>query len=48
MFDPPAPTEELRTWRVHDLGSEFVLTTARSLPDDQIRADVPALADSIN
>lgn len=46
LYRPDAEAEALRAWRFDDFGAEFVLSTARSLPDDAFKADVPEFADS--
>lgn len=47
-YQPTVPAEELRAWSFDEAGSEFVLTTSRSKPDDAFKAEVPEFAGSTN
>ncbi len=47
-YQPPVRAEELKAWRFTDHGEEFVMTTAKSLPDDQFKSEVPEFANSIS
>lgn len=45
---PQAPVEKLLAWRYHDHGEEFILTAARSKPDDAFKKQMPAFAKATN
>jgi hypothetical protein len=45
-YQPAVPAEELHAWRFHDLGAEYVLTAARSKPDESFKKEAPAFAKS--
>jgi len=45
-YQPEVPADELRAWRLRDLGSEFILTASRSKPDAKFKKDVPEFANS--
>jgi hypothetical protein len=45
-YQPAVPAEELNAWRFHDLGAEYVLTAARSKPDESFKKEAPAFAKS--
>lgn len=47
-FQPQIKPEELKAWRYKDFNDDFVLTAARTLPDEQFKKDVPEFADSTN
>lgn len=47
-YQPPVAAEELRAWTFEDFGSTYTLTTARSLPDELFKRDVPQFAESTN
>jgi hypothetical protein len=47
-YAPQVPTEKLFAWRYHDHGEEYVLTAARSKPDDAFKKETPAFANSTN
>lgn len=47
-YQPEVPAEELKAWRFDDFESEFVIATARSIPDDTFKQEVPEFADSTN
>lgn len=40
-YQPKVPADELRAWRLRDLGSEFILTSARSNTDTHLNNEVP-------
>lgn len=46
QFEPETPAEELHAWRFHEAGAEYVLTAARSKPDEKFKKEVPAFARS--
>ena len=45
-YQPQVPAEELRAWRFHEDGNEFVLTASKSKPDSQFKAQAPEFANS--
>lgn len=45
-YQPEVPADELRAWRLRDLGSDFILTSARSKPDATFKKEVPEFANS--
>jgi hypothetical protein len=47
-YQPAVPAEELNAWRFHDFGAEYVLTAARTKPDEAFKQQVPAFANSTN
>jgi len=47
-YRPAAPPEELRAWRFHDSGAEFILTAIKTKPDERFRAATPEFARSTN
>lgn len=47
-YQPPVKAEELRAWKYKDFDADFVLTTARTLPDAQFKKAVPEFADGTN
>jgi len=46
QYQPAVPAEALHAWRFHDLGAEYVLTAARTKPDETFKKQVPAFAKS--
>jgi hypothetical protein len=48
QYRPTMPAEELHAWSFHDSGARYVLTAARSKPDEQFKKTVPAFAKSTN
>jgi hypothetical protein len=48
QYQPAVPADELRAWKFHEDGAEFVLTASKSKPDTQFKAEVPKFADSTN
>jgi hypothetical protein len=47
-YQPEVKAEELKAWRFEDFKEQFVLTTARTLPDEKFKTEVPEFADSTN
>jgi hypothetical protein len=45
-YAPQAPAEKLLAWRYHEHGERFILTAARSEPDDAFTKEMSALANS--
>lgn len=45
-YQPRVPADELHAWRFHDHGLEFVLTAAKSKPDDAMKKQAPKFARS--
>ncbi len=48
QYQPAVPAEELRAWKFHEDGAEYVLTASKSKPDSQFKAEVPKFANSTN
>jgi hypothetical protein len=40
------PADELYAWSFHDLGARYVLTAAKSKPDEELKRSAPAFAKS--
>ncbi|MEO8421767.1 MAG: hypothetical protein ABI457_11275 [Hyphomicrobium sp.] len=47
-YAPQSPAEKLLAWRYHDHGERFILTAARSKPDDEFKKQMPAFANAAN
>lgn len=47
-YQPEVKAEELKGWRYKDFDEDFVLTAARTLPDETFKEEVPEFADSMN
>lgn len=47
-YMPQSPAEKLLAWRYHDHGERFILTAARSKPDDAFKKQMPAFANATN
>jgi len=45
-YQPEVRADELRAWRFHDFGAEFILTAAKSKPDESFKKEVPKFAKS--
>jgi hypothetical protein len=45
-YQPEVPAEDLRAWKFDDLGTELVLTAAKSRPDAEFQKAVPKFAKS--
>lgn len=45
-YQPRVPADELRAWRFHDHGVPYVLTAAKSKPDDAMKQHAPKFANS--
>jgi hypothetical protein len=48
QYQPAVPAEELHAWSFHDFGAKYVLTAARSKPDEEFKKSAPAFAKSTN
>ena len=48
QYQPEVPADELRAWRLRDLGSEFILTSSRSNSDTHLNNEVPEFANTAN
>lgn len=46
QYQPEVPADELRAWRLRDLGSEFILTSSRSNSDTHLNNEVPEFANT--
>ena len=46
QYQPAVRAGELHAWRFHDFGAEYVLTAARTKPDETFKQQVPAFAKS--
>lgn len=47
-YQPEVKAEELKAWQYKDFEESFVLTTSRTLPDEQFKKDAPDFSDSTN